>query len=47
PFHTTRTRGTGLGLAVARRMVEQHGGSISVENAASGGAVFSVVLPRA
>jgi two-component system sensor histidine kinase HydH len=46
PFHTTRTRGTGLGLAVARRVVEQHGGSISVENAAAGGAVFSVVLPR-
>jgi two-component system, NtrC family, sensor histidine kinase HydH len=47
PFHTTRTRGTGLGLAVARRVVEQHGGSISVENAAAGGAIFSVVLPRA
>jgi two-component system, NtrC family, sensor histidine kinase HydH len=47
PFHTTRTRGTGLGLAIARRVVEQHGGSISVENAAVGGAIFSVVLPRA
>jgi two-component system, NtrC family, sensor histidine kinase HydH len=46
PFHTTRTRGTGLGLAVARRVVEQHGGSISVENGAAGGAVFCVVLPR-
>ncbi len=46
PFHTTRTRGTGLGLAVARRVVEQHGGSISVEDAPAGGALFTVALPR-
>ncbi|MBF5043053.1 HAMP domain-containing histidine kinase [Aggregicoccus sp. 17bor-14] len=46
PFHTTRTRGTGLGLAVARRVVEQHGGSIRVQEAPGGGALFTVVLPR-
>jgi two-component system sensor histidine kinase HydH len=47
PFHTTRVRGTGLGLAVARRVVELHGGRIDVRNHPDGGAVFSVRLPSA
>ncbi|MDX2170191.1 MAG: ATP-binding protein, partial [Deltaproteobacteria bacterium] len=46
PFHTTRTRGTGLGLAVARRIVELHGGSIAVGNPPGGGAEFQVRIPR-
>jgi len=45
PFHTTKTRGTGLGLAVASRIVELHGGRIDVLDAAGGGAVFRVFLP--
>jgi len=45
-FVTTRTTGTGLGLAVARRIVELHGGSIEAANAPAGGAEFRVVLPR-
>ncbi len=45
PFHTTRTRGTGLGLAVARRIVEQHGGHLEVRDAPGGGACFRLELP--
>ncbi|MES1164989.1 MAG: HAMP domain-containing sensor histidine kinase [Verrucomicrobiota bacterium] len=45
PFHTTKARGTGLGLAVARRIVEMHGGSIDVLDALGGGAMFRVTLP--
>ena len=44
-FFTTRTRGTGLGLAVARRVAKLHGGSLSVTNHPQGGASFSLRLP--
>jgi two-component system sensor histidine kinase HydH len=46
PFFTTRTSGTGLGLSVARRIVELHGGRLTGENAAGGGAIFRIELPR-
>jgi two-component system sensor histidine kinase HydH len=45
PFHTTRVRGTGLGLAVARRVVALHGGTIAAHNGPDGGAVFVLELP--
>lgn len=45
PFYTTRTQGTGLGLAVARRIVEQHGGQIRAQNHAEGGALFTLAIP--
>lgn len=45
PFFTTRTRGTGLGLAVCRRVMEAHGGSIDVTNAPAGGAEVILAFP--
>jgi two-component system sensor histidine kinase HydH len=46
PFYTTRTTGTGLGLAVAQRVTQMHGGTISATNHKGGGAVFRIRLPR-
>ncbi|MEM1246936.1 MAG: ATP-binding protein [Acidobacteriota bacterium] len=45
PFFTTRTTGTGLGLAVSRRIVELHGGSLTAVSEAPG-ARFTISLPR-
>lgn len=47
PFHTTKSGGTGLGLPISQRIVENHNGVIEVGNRAEGGARFSVVLPAA
>jgi two-component system sensor histidine kinase HydH len=46
PFFTGKTHGTGLGLAVVRRVVELHHGTISVVPNPEGGAVFRAVLPE-
>jgi len=45
PFITSKERGTGLGLAVSRRIVGEHGGRLTAENQSGGGAVFVVELP--
>jgi signal transduction histidine kinase len=45
PFFTTKATGTGLGLAVVRRIAEAHGGRIEAHNADGGGAVFTLLLP--
>jgi len=45
PFFTTKATGTGLGLAVVRRIVEAHGGALWVECPDGGGTVFSIRLP--
>jgi signal transduction histidine kinase len=45
PFFTTKAAGTGLGLAVVRRIVEGHGGEIAVGPGKGGGTVFAIRLP--
>jgi two-component system sensor histidine kinase HydH len=46
PFYTKRAGGTGLGLAVVRRIAEAHGGTVRVDDRPGGGAEFVVRLPR-
>ncbi len=45
PFFTTRPEGTGLGLTIAHRLVDAHGGTLEARNRAGGGAEFVLTLP--
>jgi signal transduction histidine kinase len=45
PLITTKPRGIGLGLAIVKRIVERHGGTVSYDRGARGGAQFTVRLP--
>jgi PAS domain S-box-containing protein len=46
PFFTTKTKGTGLGMAIAKRIVEAHAGQIAVGASAASGAEIIIILPR-
>jgi len=46
PFFTTKTKGTGLGMAIVKRIVEAHGGSITAHAPCKGGAEILITLPR-
>ncbi len=46
PFFTTRSEGTGLGLSISRKIIENHGGSISHKDRTDRGTTFRVRLPR-
>jgi PAS domain S-box-containing protein len=45
PYTTSKARGTGLGLAVVKKIAEEHGGSVRAETREEGGAVFTLRLP--
>lgn len=45
PYFTTKQGGIGIGLAIAKRIVEDHGGRLRAENRPEGGALFTVLLP--
>jgi len=45
PFFTTRQQGTGLGLSITQRIIEQHGGEISVTSSPDKGSSFTITLP--
>lgn len=46
PFFTTKEQGTGLGLPIAARIIEKHGGAIEYQTTPGQGTTFSIILPR-
>lgn len=46
PFYTTKPKGSGLGLPICKRLIEQHSGKIKVRSHLDEGTTFTIVLPR-
>ena len=47
PFYTTKAQGLGLGMPYAKKIIEQHGGTISFNSRPGEGATISISLPAA
>jgi signal transduction histidine kinase len=45
PFFTTKPNGTGLGLLITRRIIQEHRGTITVESQPDKGTSFQITLP--
>lgn len=45
PFYTTKEHGTGLGLSISYGIIEQHGGTITVDSMVGEGSTFTIQLP--
>jgi nitrogen fixation/metabolism regulation signal transduction histidine kinase len=45
PYATTKAKGTGLGMAIVKKIVEEHHGKIQIENLKTGGAAIRIALP--
>jgi signal transduction histidine kinase len=45
PLFTTKAKGMGFGLAISKRLIEAHGGSVSVKSELGKGTTFTIIIP--